>query len=74
MGTKVREEGPYNHTEKYTLAMAISGDIDGDRWLDFVRKGGTTVNDTQDFILQILQSIKPGTAQSANMEKLTFVV
>ena len=34
-GFRVREEGPYNHSEKWTITMAISGDLDGDRWLDF---------------------------------------
>ena len=29
IGVRVREEGPYNHSEKYTLTMAISGGQDG---------------------------------------------
>jgi len=38
IGFRVREEGPYNHSEKYVLTMAIAGDINGDRWLDFEKK------------------------------------
>ena len=63
IGVRVREEGPYNHSDKYTLTLAISGDIAGERWLDFERKAGTTVNDCYEFILVILVSIGRGTAQ-----------
>ena len=31
IGIRVREEGPYNHSEKWNLTMAICGDEDGDR-------------------------------------------
>ena len=43
IGIQVREEGPYNHSEKWNLTMTIFGDEDGDRWLYFERKSGTTV-------------------------------
>ena len=49
----MREEGPYNHSEKFTLTMAISGDANGERWYEFERKTGTTVFDTYNFILGI---------------------
>ena len=32
---RVRQEGHYNHSEKYTITLAISGDLAGERWLDF---------------------------------------
>ena len=31
IGIRVREEGPYNHSDKYTLTMAISSEHDGKR-------------------------------------------
>ena len=63
IGVRVREEGPYNHSEKWTLTMAISGDEDGDRWLDFEKKSGTTVTDCYDFIRRIIEDIGPGTQE-----------
>ena len=63
IGVRVKEEGPYNHSEKYTLTMAISGHRDGERWVDFERKSGTTTHDTYQFVLRILRSIGRGTPQ-----------
>ena len=42
IGSRVREEGPYGHSVKYTLTMAIGGDHIGERWVDFSQKAGTT--------------------------------
>ena len=61
IGFRVKEEGPYNHSEKYTLTLAILGDPAGERWVDFEEKAGTTVEDCYNFILAILQSIGRGT-------------
>ena len=61
IGTRVRQSGPYNHTEKFTLTLAISGDAYGKGWADFEWKSGTTVDDCYNFILRILESIGPGT-------------
>ena len=63
IGQRVREEGPYNHTEKFTLTFAISGDVNGERWVDFDWRSGTSINDTYEFILRILESIGPGTPE-----------
>jgi hypothetical protein len=60
IGVRVREEGPYNHSEKFTITMGISGDPNGDRWLDFERKSGTSVDDFYDFVHRILVSIGRG--------------
>ena len=62
IGSRVREEGPYGHSEKYTLTMAISGDQNGERWVDFARKAGTTAIDFYDYIMTIINDIGPGTA------------
>jgi len=43
------------------LTLAIYGDPAGERWLDFERKAGKTVEDCYQFILAILISIGRGT-------------
>ena len=43
--------------------MDISGHRDGERWVDFERKSGTTTHDTYQFVLRILRSIGRGTPQ-----------
>lgn len=43
--------------------MAISGDEDGGRWIDFEQKSGTTVTDTYKFVQRIINDIGPGTPQ-----------
>jgi len=63
IGVRVKEEGPYNHSETYTLTMAISRHHDGEKWVDFERKSGTTTHDTFQFVLRILRSIRRGTPQ-----------
>lgn len=62
IGCRVREEGPYGHSEKWTLTMAIMGcPILRGRWHDFEQKAGTTVGDMVLFIRRILDTIGPGT-------------
>ena len=63
IGVRVREEGPYNHTQKYTLTMAIEGDPSGDRWFDLEQKSGTTIADFYSFVERILDSIGDGTPE-----------
>ena len=41
VGKDCNEEGPYGHSQKYTLTMAIAGNQEGDRWLHFQVKVGT---------------------------------
>ena len=43
--------------------MAMSGDEDGDRWIEFEQKSGTTVIDTYEFVQRIITDIGPGTPQ-----------
>jgi len=70
LGKRVREAGPYGHSVKWTLTMAISGDPAGERWVDLVQKSGTTINDYYNFILSILQNIPRGNAQ----RRRTFIM
>ena len=37
IGLRVREEGSYNHSEKWTLTMGISGDVNGSVRLTLTR-------------------------------------
>ena len=63
IGNRVRETGPYGHSTKWTLIMAIAGDANGQRWVSFEQRAGTSAVDFLDFILVILTDIGPGTAQ-----------
>ena len=68
VGCRVNEEGPYGHSEKWTLLLAISGEDDHNgqdarRWVDMWLDGGTTVNRFLDFIENLLDSIGPATAE-----------
>ena len=56
IGLGVREEVPYNHSDKLTVTMAKSGGQDGRRWL-YDGGAGTSVVDFYDFIIIILRSI-----------------
>jgi hypothetical protein len=62
IGKRVKEEGPYGHSEKWTLTMAVSADPNGERWVNFVRKPGTSIFDFATFIQRIVDSLPPGTA------------
>ena len=37
IGLRVRKEGPYNHSEKWTLTIGISGDVNGSVRLTLTR-------------------------------------
>ena len=61
IGVRVREEGPYNHSEKFTITLGISGAAAGERWMEFEQKSGTTAIDTYNFVHRIIDDIGPGT-------------
>ena len=48
--TRVNEEGPYNHSHKYTLTAAIRGGANGGCWINFELRTGTTILDTFNFL------------------------
>ena len=67
VGCRVNEEGPYRHSQKWTLLLAISGEDghngqDARRWVDMWLDGGTTVNRFYDFMENLLESIGHATA------------
>lgn len=57
IGFRVKEEETYNHSDKYTITMAISGYCNNERYVDFEKKLGTTTHSTYQFVLCILRSI-----------------
>lgn len=61
---RVREVGPYGHSQKLNILMAISGAAghpSAERWIDMWNVGGTTVDRFVTFIQRILHDIGPGT-------------
>ena len=63
VGRRVREIGPYGHSEKFNLLMAISADETGHRWVDIWRGTGTDVQRFINFIRRILDNLGDGTVQ-----------
>ena len=65
---RVREDGPYGHSAKLNILMAISGAAGtlashAERWVMTWSHGGTTTTRFISFIQQILASIGQGTPQ-----------
>jgi hypothetical protein len=63
---RVREPGPYGHSTKLNVLMAVSGEEPppgqpAPRWLEVWTGGGTTITRFLAFICNILQDIGPGT-------------
>ena len=61
IGCRIREEGPYNHSEKYTITMAIAGSQQGERYYDLERKAGTTTAAFLTFVQNVIATVGPGT-------------
>eukprot|EP00567_Pseudictyota_dubia_P014059 CAMPEP_0197436338 /NCGR_PEP_ID=MMETSP1175-20131217/3810_1 /TAXON_ID=1003142 /ORGANISM="Triceratium dubium, Strain CCMP147" /LENGTH=382 /DNA_ID=CAMNT_0042965605 /DNA_START=300 /DNA_END=1448 /DNA_ORIENTATION=- len=60
---RVREVGPYGHSQKLNIMMAISGESgnpSASRWIEMWNSGGTTITRMVAFIQKILQDIGPG--------------
>ena len=66
---RVKEEGPYQRGEKWTLLLAICGEDaeegrDSRRWASVWLDGGTTVTRFLEFVQEILDAIGPATNDS----------
>jgi hypothetical protein len=60
-GMRVRASGPYGHSEKWTLLMAISGRIGPlDRFVRLEQRPGTDIHFFYDFIRDMIDQIGPG--------------
>ena len=55
---RVVEEGPYGHSEKLTLTMAVCGSGERFLWLDV--KNGTTTLDTVNFLTEVMDGLEDG--------------
>ena len=67
-GVRVREEGPYQKGEKWTLLLAICGEDaedgrDARRWASVWLEGGTTITRFLEFVQEILNMIGPATEE-----------
>lgn len=71
IGKRSRLIGHYGHSRKYTLVMAISGGPNGERWVEFVERPGTSITDFANFINQVLTSLPAGTCKTFIMDNLT---
>jgi hypothetical protein len=66
---RVRDIGPYGHSEKLNILVAICGETPligqrGRRWIEMWRDGGTTVIKYLRFVEMVLDDIGPGTPQN----------
>jgi hypothetical protein len=61
IGNDLNEEGPYGHSKKYTMTLAVSGDPAGQRFLTFELKAGTSVHCVVLFLQMIINDIGQGT-------------
>ena len=66
IGKRVCSYGPYKHSKKYNVLMAITGEdgtpaVPAGQWVEMWSSGGTTVKIFLNFIDQIIDSIGQGT-------------
>ena len=66
IGRDLNEEGPYGHSKKYTLTLAIGNGPRGDRWLSFNERAGTGIND-------ILRFFEADILPDIRNERRTFI-
>ena len=55
---RVIEEGPYGHSAKLTLTMAVCGS--GERFLTLEEKAGTSTLDTVNFLEEVMDGLEDG--------------
>ena len=58
LSRRVVEDGPYGHSEKFTLTLGIGGN--GDRWMWFQRKAGTSIEDILDVVNEMMDDLPDG--------------
>ena len=61
VGNRVRQEGNYQKSEKWTLLLAVAGSAAAERLQMMWLEGGTTGDKMIEFIELILNAIGPGT-------------
>ena len=60
LGKRVRQEGNYQKSEKWTLLLAVAGSAVAERWEMMWNDGGTTGDKMIEFFTTILNSIPHG--------------
>lgn len=60
LGKRVRQEGNYQKSEKWTLLLAVAGSAAAERWEMMWNDGGTTGDKMIEFFTTILNAIPPG--------------
>lgn len=73
ISTRCREEGPYNHSENFTLTAAIRGGATGGVWLDVSLRSGTRVMDAHDFLQGIIHQLGQGGMVAGTDNTHTFI-
>ena len=63
IGKRAHQSGLYSRTEKWTLLLAISGDLNGDRWLDYLTGEEPDVLRMIKFMRYVIVDIGLGTVQ-----------
>jgi hypothetical protein len=61
VGKRVRQEGNYQKSEKWTLLLAVAGSAAAERWFLMWNDGGTTGDKMIELFTMILNDIGPGT-------------
>ena len=61
LGKRVRQEGNYQKSEKWTLLLAVAGSAAAERWEMMWNDGGTTGDRMIEFFTTMLHDIGPGT-------------
>lgn len=61
VGNRVRQEGNYQKSEKWTLLLGIAGSAAAERWQMMWLEGGTTGDKMIEFITRVLNEIEQGT-------------
>jgi len=61
VGNRVRQEGNYQKSEKWTLLLPVAGSAAAERWQMMWLEGGRTGDKMIEFIQMILDEIGPGT-------------
>lgn len=62
LGKRVRQEGNYQKSEKWTLLLAVAGSAAAERWRMMWNDGGTTGDKMVEFFQNIFNDIGQGTA------------
>lgn len=61
VGTECIKVGPYRHSKKFTLTVAIEGGDVRRRWIRWSDEAGTEVRDVLEFVEEVINEVEHGT-------------